>query len=192
MKVGAIILSRYNSSRLHGKVLHKIHGTPLVHHIVNRLSQYFPLNNIVLATSNEPSDDPIAEYARQNEIQLFRGSLNNVAHRFAEAAMSIEADAAIRINGDNLFIDLESLDEMIRIYDGGEYDFVSNVPQRTFPFGMSIEIVNVDFYYKVLPKMTTRSWQEHVTLYLYENETGRQFHYRNSKCPSMQGKKTCN
>jgi spore coat polysaccharide biosynthesis protein SpsF len=189
MKPVAVILSRYNSSRLPGKVLKVLEGLPLVEHIINRLSIALPIEQIVLATSVEPSDDPIERFAKSNGICCFRGSLNNVSERFMKAAENASADWAIRINGDNLFIDLEAFNEMLSISLSGNYDFVTNVPGRTFPYGMSIEMVNLQFYQHLLEEMDTPRWQEHVTLYLYETEKGKQFHFKNRTCPQMKGKK---
>lgn len=188
-KAVAVILSRYNSSRLPGKVLKEIEGLPLIEHIINRLSLSVPKDHIVLATSVECSDDPIEAFAQTKGISCFRGSLNNVAERFLKAAESLKADWAIRINGDNLFIDLEAFREMLKISLSSDYDFVTNVPERTFPFGMSIEMVNLSFYKSIIEEINTPHWQEHVTLYLYEMEKGKQFHFKNKYCPAMTGKK---
>lgn len=169
-KVGIVILCRYNSSRFPGKILKEINGKPIIKHIFDRLSQRFDSSNIVIATSKEVTDNPIAEYAKQFDLPLFRGSLNNVAQRFYEAGKSKQWDYAIRINGDNLFIDLDTIESMIQVAQENQaYDLVSNVPERTFPYGMSIEVLKLATY---IPKAKT--WQdefytEHVTSFYYKH-----------------------
>jgi spore coat polysaccharide biosynthesis protein SpsF len=170
MKIGAIILCRYNSSRLPGKILKEIGGIPILQHIINRLSQIQELD-IIVATSEESTDDPISNYCAINNQPYYRGSLDNVSGRILSAAKEYDLDYFIRINGDNLFIDTAVLTEMMELATKGEYDFISNVKNRTFPYGMSIEIVNVDFYSNIIEKFITPYYKEHVTIYLYENES---------------------
>lgn len=189
-KIGIAILCRYNSSRLPGKALKKIEGLPIIQHIHNRLAKLFPKVNLVIATSIEQTDDPIYEFCTQHDIQIHRGSLENVAKRFLEVGQQYNWDYIIRINGDNLFIDLDTIEEMVKIAQTNQYDFISNVKGRTFPYGMSIEIVRVSFYQAIFESLTESKYQEHVTLYLYDNPTiGKQFHLLNTKVPKMQGVK---
>lgn len=169
MNIGAVILCRYNSSRLPGKILKEIDGKSILAHIVSRLNGITKLE-LVVATSVEDTDQPIVDFCISNNVNYFRGSLNNVSNRILNAALENEYDYFIRINGDNLFIDTSTLNNMILIAESNKYDFISNVKDRTFPYGMSIEIVNVNFYSKLIEKLNTKYYQEHVTIYLYENE----------------------
>lgn len=171
VKVGVAILSRYNSSRLPGKALKKINGKVVLQYIYERVSEVINHEHIVIATSIESTDDPIADFCKEHKWKCFRGSLNNVAERFYEAGQYLEADYLIRINGDNLFLDINLLKQMIKITESNEYDFISNVKNRTFPKGMSVEIVRMSHYKRLLNTIyTNQAYQEHVTLYLYENE----------------------
>lgn len=170
-KVGVVILSRFNSSRLPGKALMPILGKPTLLYIIERLTEVFSSYEIVLATSNEFSDDPIAEFAQENGIHFFRGSLNNVAERFFYAGNTNNWDYAIRINGDNIFVDIPLLRKVKLLAEKSQYDFISNVKNRTYPKGMSIEAVNLKYYKSILPEINTSDYyKEHVTIYLYENE----------------------
>lgn len=188
MNVGLVILCRLSSSRLPGKILMEIDGLPILQHIINRLQLVKPLKNIVVATSNHESDDLLKAYCLKNGVNCFRGDLNNVAERFLGAAKQFNFDYATRINGDNLFIDVDALEEMIEISEDGNYDFISNVKDRTFPFGMSIEIVKTSFYKQLLEKLTDKDYQEHVTLYLYHHpDFGKQYHFENKECPEAKG-----
>ncbi len=117
----------------------------------------------------------------QEGISCFRGSLEDVADRFYQAANQKSWDYAIRINGDNVFVDTQVLTDMIAIARSGEYDFVSNVKDRTFPKGMSIEIVKMRHYASLLPAISSSEYyREHVTLYLYEHEADTYYYYRNT------------
>jgi spore coat polysaccharide biosynthesis protein SpsF len=167
MKIGYIILCRFNSSRLPGKILRKVNGLTIIDILIERLKP-LGLGNIIVATSEEATDDVIADYCQVNNINVFRGSLNNVAGRFLSASRHFGLDYAVRINGDNLFADAELIRSMAaKAVDGG-YDFVSNVPERTYPTGMSVEAIRVDFFEKMYGLFDDAKYNEHVTLFLYD------------------------
>jgi spore coat polysaccharide biosynthesis protein SpsF len=61
-------------------------------------------------------------------------------------------------------------------------DFVSNVPGRTFPYGMSIEVLNTSFFKSVYKQLNSEFDKEHVTSWIYENQNiGRRFYFKNKK-----------
>lgn len=189
MKVGVVVLSRYNSSRLPGKALKEIKGKPVLTYILERLQKVFNKENIVLATSGEITDEPIVTYAKNKGVNYYKGSLSNVSERFYEAAMVNKFDYAVRINGDNIFVDTDLLLELKLLAETDKYDFISNVKGRTFPKGMSIEIVRTSYYGKLLSKINTSSkYKEHVTLYLYEkiSEKGHFYKY-NTELRELEG-----
>ena len=109
MNIGAIILCRFDSSRLYGKALKRICEKPIIEWIYYFLRKSDKINNIYIATSNHESDNAIAEFCYGKEIEVFRGSKDNVAKRFLDCAEFYELDYAFRINGDNLFVNSEIL-----------------------------------------------------------------------------------
>ncbi len=187
MKIGIIILCRYNSGRLPGKVLREICGRSVLGHIVDRLKWGADTYPIIVATSNEVHDDPIVRFCRYSDIPCFRGSLQDVSGRFAACAENWGLDYAVRINGDNLFADPDTLRAMLAIAQTGMYDLITNVPGRTFPYGMSIEILRTSFYRYTLAQQSVAD-REHVTAWLYGNESiGKRYHYFNWRCPEATG-----
>jgi spore coat polysaccharide biosynthesis protein SpsF len=188
MKLGVVILSRFNSSRLPGKALLKIQNKAILEYIIERIIQVVPKADIVIATSEQPSDDAIAEFSKLNGINCFRGSLDNVADRFYQAASTLGWDYAVRINGDNIFVDTQVLADMVLIAKSGKYHFISNVKDRTFPKGMSVEIVRLKHYASLLKYINESDrYREHVTLYLYENEVDGYFFHYNVRVPEASG-----
>jgi len=188
MKLGFIILSRYNSTRLPGKALLQIDEKPILQHIVDNLGEVTDKNNIVVATSNQNTDQPIVEYCNKNKIQVYRGALENVADRFLNCALTYKFEYAVRVNGDNLFLDQFCLRDMIKIAQLDKYDFISNVKGRTYPKGMSFEIVKTN-HYKIKYKMFNNAMHyEHVTQYLYQNDKDEKYFYQyNKACPESAG-----
>lgn len=186
--IGVVILSRFSSSRLPGKALREINGKAVLGYIIERVSKVFPKDRMVIATSTETGDDVIAEFAKKQGVGCFRGSLDNVSERFCFAAETRGWDYAVRINGDNIFLDINVLREMTQLANDGEYDFISNVKGRTFPKGMSVEIVRTKHYQTLLPRISTDDrYREHVTLYLYEHETPDYFFVYNTVLKQAEG-----
>jgi N-acetylneuraminate synthase/N,N'-diacetyllegionaminate synthase len=169
MKVGAIILARMTSSRLPGKGLRKINGREILGHIIDGLRKSNYITHIIIATSDEAQDDELEVFAKKENVICFRGSLNNVSERFLQAAKYSDLNFALRINGDNLFVNPLLVDQAVTRALAGA-DFVSNVPGRTFPKGMSVELIKTTLYESLYPLFYTKSHFEHVTQYLYENK----------------------
>lgn len=183
--VGLVILARMSSSRLPGKALKLIQGKETLKHILDRLAQVMDLSKVILATSDDPSDDPLEEFASRNSLAIYRGSLEKVAERFYAAAKELEVDYACRINGDNIFLAPEILKSMIDQARSGNYVFLSNVLGRTYPKGMSVEIVSLDYYAQKLPAIQLDSYcNEHVMVCLYGDESTKGHYYlKNTDLP---------
>ncbi|MEK6477050.1 hypothetical protein WJR50_05930 [Catalinimonas sp. 4WD22] len=190
MRIGCIILARYNSRRLPGKALKSVGEKPILLQIYEALAQHFKQENIVVATSSSSTDDAIASFCDQHQMHCFRGSLDKVGERFYDCAKHFGFDYAFRINGDNLFVESRCIVQMkADVQQDSSYDFMSNVKDRTFPFGMSVELLKTEFYGICLQDFhQDERYQEHVTLYLYEHENiGKRKYYYNTDTPEAKG-----
>ena len=190
MNIGIIVLCRLNSSRLPGKILSHINGKPLITYILERLSKSKYNGNIVIATSRNQTDQPIEDYCIKNNISYYRGSLENVSERFLKCAIQHRFDYAVRINGDNLFTDPSLIDDYCDLAITGDFDLISNVPNRTYPSGMSVEVIKVSFMRKIAANFKKKKYREHVTLYFYENLASGHFKFiENNDVPEARGLK---
>ena len=169
---GIIILCRYNSSRLPGKILKEINGKTILSYIYERLSMISLNLEITIATSSLESDDIIEDYCIKKKYKYFRGSLSNVSKRFLDCAVKNNYENLVRINGDNLFLDFKLIEKMIISFNKNQYEFMSNVKNRTWPKGISVEIVNTE-YYKRSIKSFNKEDKEHVMTYFYRNATSK-------------------
>ena len=163
-----LIQARLSSARLPDKVLYEINGKPLLQYICSRLI-LLQGNSIGVATSVETKDDKIEEFCIKNNIQCYRGSLENVAKRMLDAAEYYNADAFVRINGDSPLLDPQIVEKAISIYKNGNYDLVTNTYPRSYPIGQSVEVVRASTYKNAYNKMTTPHHFEHVTKYFYDH-----------------------
>ena len=140
-KVAAIIVVRNSSTRLPQKALKKIAGFSTISLLIKRIKRCSNLDCIILATSTESIDDIFEDIAQKENIKIFRGSLNNVALRFYEAAQYYGIDQIVRVTGDDLLRDEIMLDKAIEshLYKSCDVTFIRNMP-----FGCSSEIFSID------------------------------------------------
>jgi spore coat polysaccharide biosynthesis protein SpsF len=167
--VHAVVHARMSSTRLPGKVLRQIHGIPLLGHLMDRLEHCVELDGIIIATSAEPEDDAIASYAVARKIPCFRGDLHDVAGRVIEAARRHGIEHLVRISGDSPMLDPTIVTQALTVYRQEQYDLVTNVQQRTFPKGQSVEIFAREVLAAAWRKGMSAADREHVTTWFYRN-----------------------
>lgn len=166
MEVLAVIQARLSSRRLPGKVLTDLHGRPMIAWLVERLRACRTLSGIVLATSDDASDDPLAAYCAGAGVACRRGPLDDVAGRFLAVGRQMGADAVVRINGDSPLMDPAVVDQAARLWAAGSWDLVTNTQMRSFPKGMSVEVIRLAALERAHPGMTADE-REHVTQCFY-------------------------
>ena len=140
-KVGAIIFSRYDSSRLFGKALIDIEGRNLLGRVIDRTKLIKGLNKIIVATSNRKIDDKICRFANDQDIETFRGSCDDVYERAIETCEKFNLDIFARICGDRPFFDFDLISKAIKISQEYNYDLVTTMYPRTYPPGLTTEVI---------------------------------------------------
>jgi spore coat polysaccharide biosynthesis protein SpsF len=167
MQVGAIIQARMSSQRFPGKVLHPVAGKPLLQYLLERLDTCASLATVVVATSTESGDAPLESYCRSWGVDCFRGDLHNVARRFRQVLDAYRFDAFVRINGDSPLLDPRLIDRAVALFRETKAHLVSNVLQRTFPRGQSVEVLGAEAYRRGQELMCEPGDFEHVTPVFY-------------------------
>ena len=168
-RIGAIVQARMSSRRLPGKSLRPLGGKPMLQYVLESLTQVDELAGTLVATSTDPSDDPIAEFCERFATPCFRGSLENVAERFGEAARSHSFVAFVRVNGDSPLLDPRLVTRAIDLFRESDADLATNVFPRTYPAGMSVEVVKTETFERVVSKLSEPDDREHVTSFFYRN-----------------------
>src|ERR1700750_3327786 len=112
-RIVAVIQARMGSTRLPGKVLKPIAGKPLLWHIVHRLRASRLIEDIAIATTTNPADEAIVEFAAAEGVTVLRGPEDDVLARFAMAAEAMDADVIVRVSSDAPFIDAHFVDHLI-------------------------------------------------------------------------------
>ncbi len=173
----AIIQARMSSKRFKGKVLKKINDNTILDIITKRIQMSQKVKKIIIATSKKKSDDKISNFCKKNKILCFRGSLNNVYQRYCDVVKKIRSKAFVRICADSPFIDPFLIDKLLKIFEKGKYDIVTNILERTYPKGQSIEIFKTKVFLGQQKKIKKMNDKEHVTTFFYRNR--RKFKIKN-------------
>jgi spore coat polysaccharide biosynthesis protein SpsF len=165
----AIIQSRYNSLRLPGKALLRLGSKEILARCANRVSSANLVSDVLVATSNRKTDQPIVGFCKQEGLSTHLGSLNDVGTRLLTAAEAKKSSSFVRICGDSPFIDPEVIDTAISLYTSSEFDLVTNVFPRSFPKGQSVEIINTKTLQKACEQLRTMDEMEHATSFFYNH-----------------------
>jgi spore coat polysaccharide biosynthesis protein SpsF len=169
MKIVATIEARMSSTRLPGKVMMPVLGKPILHYLVERLKSVPSIDEIVLATTINKTDDRLIEFAISENISYFRGSEDDVMLRVVEAADSVSADIVVEITGDCPIIDPQIVEQTVLMYKANNADYVSNGHIRSFPDGMDTQVFALDVLKKSLSMTNELLDHEHVTLHIRNN-----------------------
>jgi spore coat polysaccharide biosynthesis protein SpsF len=170
MNIVAIIQARCGSARLPGKVLMDIAGRPMFSRVVERTRQARMLTDVVLATSTEQRDEPLATLAARLGVPCFRGSEVDVLGRFVGAAEAFNADLVVRLCADCPLLDGAVIDRIVRVFqDSKGIDYASNNLERTYPLGLDAEVFTRDALVRAHLEARLPYEREHVTPYIYKH-----------------------
>lgn len=166
MKIVAIIQARMASTRLPGKVLVEVSGQPLLQHMIERVKRAKKLDSVVVATSEAEADQAVAWLCEASGTVCYRGRESDVLDRYYRAAVENEADVVVRLTADCPLIDPEVIDQVIGFFHGGEFDYVSNIIECSYPDGLDTEVFTREALERTWREARLKSEREHVTPYL--------------------------
>ena len=158
-----------SSVRFPGKVLAPLLGKPIISHVIESCTDLANINETVVITSNEQSDNPLGDYLAARGSMFFRGPLLNVFQRFQMGLDQFPCDYVVRISGDSPFIcrDLINFMVLMSLKLKNKVLF-SNVFSKSFPKGQSIEIIKSDLLSNVDVNSLDANESEHVFPYFYK------------------------
>ena len=165
-KIVAIIQARVGSTRLPRKVLERIEGRPMLWHVVERVKKAKLVDEVVIATTDREEDSAVEKIAKDCGVGFFRGSEEDVLDRYYGAAEKFGADIVVRITADCPMIDPEIIDQAIRFFLDGDYDYVSNTFPPTYPDGLDVEVFSSNALRMAWAEARKASEREHVTPYI--------------------------
>lgn len=157
-----------SSSRLPGKVLAPVLGRPMIARQIERLRRSQRIDRIIVATSAEPSDDPLAEALADLQVEVVRGPLADVLGRFLLALDRVpDADVVLRLTADCPLADWRTVDALIDLLASSGADYVNMAMPRTFPHGLDAEAMRPEALRRAGREAVSAHDREHVTPYIY-------------------------
>lgn len=135
-----VIQSRLASTRLPAKALLPIAGVPSVALCALRAGNTGL--RVIVATSDTPTDDAVADVLTAAAVGCFRGPHHDVLSRYAQATRDLPESAVIvRLTADNVLPDGEFVQMLLDEFGrkGGDY-LGTGSPQDGLPYGMSAEV----------------------------------------------------
>lgn len=171
-RVVALLQARTDSTRLPKKVLKKILDKPMIIQELMRIEKSNYIDDLIMLTSDETSDDELTRVVKSFGFTVFRGSKNNVLERFfmcSEELGLLDTDVIVRLTGDCPVHDAIIIDELIKEFLDSNIDYMANCVKPLYPDGLDTEV----FIYRALKKANTDaikiSEKEHVTPYIRDS-----------------------
>lgn len=178
LKIGAIIQARLGSTRLPNKVLLPLpfNGElSILEQVLLRADKSNKFNTIIVATSDNTTDNVLADFLQRKHTAFFRGSEEDVLSRFYEAATEHELDVIVRLTADNPCLDPNTIADTI-----DQHILLKNDYTRTtgLPIGMNIEVMSYQALKTAFEEAKDKHDREHVTSYLYANPEKFKIHFQ--------------
>jgi spore coat polysaccharide biosynthesis protein SpsF len=171
MRINAVIQARTGSTRLHGKVLKDLGGRPVLEWVVRAAQAASQIDTVVVATSTEAGDDPVADLAGSLGVPVVRGSEDDVLSRFVAALDAHPADAIVRLTADCPLLDPTLIDAVAGAWAAApSLDYVSTVLVRCLPRGMDVELVTASAL-RAVDRTAIGHDRVHVTSAVYADPT---------------------
>jgi spore coat polysaccharide biosynthesis protein SpsF len=168
-KIGITIEARMGSSRLPGKTLKPLLGQPMLGRMIERLRQVKEADIIVLATTDQPQDQPVVDLAKAMGIGYHQGSSEDVLDRVLKAAKKYDIDLIVETCGDCPLIDPGILDMQIQTFLNNDVDYVGCHLVKTYPLGVDAKLFTTQTLEEVAGLTNDPPDRENVSLYIYEH-----------------------
>jgi len=166
-KIVATIEARMTSTRLPGKVLLPLGEKSDLEHIIERIGRSKYVDEVVVATTVNATDDVLVQMCVEKGHRYYRGSEDDVLLRVLEAAQSVNAEIIVETTGDNPIVDWRIIDEMIEFFFSKDVDYAANMIERTYPMGLDIQVFPTSVLADVNARTDSPVDHEHVSLYIY-------------------------
>ena len=171
MRLAVVVQARTGSTRLPGKVLMPVAGAPLLERMLERVRAAKSAFELVVATTTDAADDPVAELAARIGVRVFRGHPTDLLDRHVMAARAASADAVAKIPSDCPLVDPAAIDRVVAAFastPGGSVDYASNLHPATWPDGHDVEVVSMAALEAAHREAQKPHEREHTTPFLWD------------------------
>ena len=168
-KIVCTIEARMTSTRLPGKVLLPLAGKASLQFQIERIMRSRYVDCVVVATTVNPQDDPIVELCGRIGCNVFRGSEEDVLGRVLGAVRFVDGDLLVETTGDCPLVDHRHIDKLIELFYSGDFDYVSNVVERSFPDGFDVQVFPTAILAEIDTLTADPVHRVHVSNYIYNH-----------------------
>lgn len=141
----------------------------MLERVVARTRQARHLDDVIIATTNQPEDEAIISVAEVLGVPIFRGSESDVLDRYYHVATQHDVETVVRINADCPLIDPDVIDRVITAFREYKVDYASTSISRTYPLGIGAEVMTYPALRKAWRQAKESYERTHVTPYIYHN-----------------------
>lgn len=152
-----------------GKALLKVLDKTILEYVIERVKKAKTIKEIIIATTTKEEDLQIADLAKRLDVDLFRGSEDDLLDRYYQAAQLFKIKHVVRICADCPLIDPDVIDAAVAHYFESGADYSSNTVERSFPDGLDVEVFSFDALKCAWEEAKLLSEREHVTPYIWKN-----------------------
>jgi spore coat polysaccharide biosynthesis protein SpsF len=166
---GVIIQTRLSSSRLPGKALMDVEGKPMLQRQAERLLAGIGELPLIIATSEDKSDDAIEQFCKAKNFTCFRGPLNDVMQRFIMCAHKHGITHVVRVGGDDPLLDPYCCTELVRLHKEEPADFLYASHRGGWPYGSAAELIAIDALERIHAITDKPLYLEHTIPYFFDH-----------------------
>jgi spore coat polysaccharide biosynthesis protein SpsF (cytidylyltransferase family) len=139
----------------------------MIRHVLQRARAASCVDEVVLATTTLPADDPLEAVASSLGLRTVRGDETDVLSRYRQAAADTGAMTIVRLTGDNPLNQPDVVDEVFSVFESANADYAANVHPRTFPKGLDVEVITAGALVTAAREALDPYEREHVTPYIW-------------------------
>lgn len=138
----------------------------MLSHILSRLSFSKFINCLVIATTTNPEDKALVDFAKENSVGFYCGSVDDIVDRIYNAAVKFNAEVVVRIWGDCPLIDPKIVDKVIEKLLKGNADYASNSQPPTFPVGFNCEVYKIETLKRIIEATSDAFYRQYPFEYV--------------------------
>ena len=178
LNIHIIVQARTESTRLPNKVMKYLEDKIVLQHVYDRLKESKYAKKVIIASTINIYDNIIADYCVKNNIEIFRGSENDVLNRYYETAKYYKSDIIVRVTSDCPLVDVNYIDMMIDYYLKSDLKYLGPkyFGNHKFPDGFNGEVFSFDVLEEA-NKNGSINEREHVSTYIIKKYSKEEFIY---------------
>ena len=166
--INIIVQCRFSSTRLPGKAMYPICGIPLLTFLIRRLKNSLQDNThrIIVATTQNREDNPVAAWAEHENVHVIRGSQEDVLSRYILVLSSHPASINVRVTADNPLTCPEIIKSSVSLLQEKRLDYVQ---AQGFPHGTGVDVFSTPLLNYLHGHTSEPLDREHINNYILKN-----------------------